>query len=676
MISTPYPNDPKSPSYSDITPQNLNRREPKVLDPWVGYEPPIQHTQSLEGETEPPFEKTTILGSLYDESGTVNTPTICAKIHRGFFKVDGDWTCYRRNYFSVICAYSLNPDIKPLSLRLSRDGSSNTERVEQLGIGIRGEVVGKDGQNIDLVQHSMKRDKGALSRPSIIRLSPHSLGLSPAALNAGSTVYGDGYAMIQSDQADGITSGADGAVGGKGSSILYGPRQTVAKFERIAFKDATANNGKRRAAQQYFHLAVELFAMAGADPPSETQWVKIATRRSAPLVVRGRSPGHYSDHQRSTQNSTYQSSGRDPQSLRYSDNSSASTRSLNCDQSIPKPLWDNATGNSANPPTHFTPLSEYISASATPKDDEPQDFIDSVLGNSEKKSTSGQPNLADPTPHLEDDNSSISSVSNLFSRASFSSVSSVAGWVKVADQLVSLLLDDKGLEALFLDGFTRLDAARFERNLRRLLKFYSLELRREASTEIAITAARFVKARIGYIVSSIRRAVDPNSVQRAEEMETLLSKKVEKELYVEQYLQQDQALDDYQIAPDLADSDVSSLHYQYDRDAELIDHFESKGRLQVKSFIISENGIEELRESLMGFVVPLLLDLQKSASTSELFYQQADVQSCELNLSGGMFEDIKLVQSLCRSIVGLSDALKDVLGKSESRRKIFESDFL
>lgn len=68
-------------------------------------------------------------------------------------------------------------------------------------------------------------------------------------------------------------------------------------FERIQFQKATANNGKRRAQQQYFHVIVELYAGVSGRGHHD-QWVLIATKESDPMVVRGRSPGHYKDNNR------------------------------------------------------------------------------------------------------------------------------------------------------------------------------------------------------------------------------------------------------------------------------------------------------------------------------------------------------------------------------------------
>jgi meiosis-specific transcription factor NDT80 len=73
------------------------------------------------------------------------------------------------------------------------------------------------------------------------------------------------------------------------------PTATSHTFERIQFKSATANNGKRRAQQQYYHLIVELWADIRQPNDREPNWVKVAERSSSQVVVRGRSPSHYSN---------------------------------------------------------------------------------------------------------------------------------------------------------------------------------------------------------------------------------------------------------------------------------------------------------------------------------------------------------------------------------------------
>jgi meiosis-specific transcription factor NDT80 len=80
----------------------------------------------------------------------------------------------------------------------------------------------------------------------------------------------------------------------------------------VQFKQATANNGKRRASQQYFHLIVELFADVRKENSDTPTWVKVAHRVSEKIVVRGRSPSHYQNegqHQNGRTGSSGGSSG-------------------------------------------------------------------------------------------------------------------------------------------------------------------------------------------------------------------------------------------------------------------------------------------------------------------------------------------------------------------------------
>lgn len=250
------------------------------------------HYGGVPSQTVPPFDKTQNIHSIVDTKGQTVQAELHAKIDKGFFKADSDWTCYRRNYFSVACSYSLKPAYVFNSdpLYLSRSNSTTSDLIRALAICITARVSGEDGKAIDLVQHTPKRDKGPLGRPEKIKLlpmPPGSLGVytEPAGLSPGSQLTPDYDSTFPA------------------SSPNSQQNQTTANFERIQFKNATANNGKRRAAQQYFHIVVELFAEVQSSQSSEGQWIKVASRMSARMVVRGRSPGHYSDDRRSSSTS-------------------------------------------------------------------------------------------------------------------------------------------------------------------------------------------------------------------------------------------------------------------------------------------------------------------------------------------------------------------------------------
>ncbi|KAI5777765.1 hypothetical protein EDC01DRAFT_386851 [Geopyxis carbonaria] len=259
----------------------------------------------------PPLGETQLLHHLSSADGHVVRPDIHARVDKGFFLSDRDWTCYRRNYFSVICSYSLSPATYSLPLYLRRTPNSAPEHILAFAMCISAVVDVPGGKTVELVQHTPKRDKGPQHKPAKIKLSPQPAGGMQFAGSASSPV------MQQTPQQQPQHSSQPGSMEHEYSfpqQTQQHQQQHIAVFDRIQFKSATANNGKRRAAQQYYHLIVELYADVGTppnsapgqpnSPNSEVGWVKIAYRISAPMVVRGRSPGHYADERRASSTSS------------------------------------------------------------------------------------------------------------------------------------------------------------------------------------------------------------------------------------------------------------------------------------------------------------------------------------------------------------------------------------
>jgi len=178
---------------------------------------------------------------------------INSKVDRGFFLADNDWTCYRRNYFQISSAFSITGTNHPVSesetpCLIEVDGQFHTATQFLLGITAR---VSNSDKKIELVQHTPKRDKG----PQMVPV--------PKPIRAGGNL----------------------------NLSSVGSNSNIVTFERIQFKTATANNGKRRAAQQYYVILVDLYAQV-----ENGEQYRVATSTSAALVVRGRSPGHYADN--------------------------------------------------------------------------------------------------------------------------------------------------------------------------------------------------------------------------------------------------------------------------------------------------------------------------------------------------------------------------------------------
>ncbi|KAG9513945.1 p53-like transcription factor, partial [Aureobasidium melanogenum] len=239
-------------------------------------------------------------------------PRIHAKMEKGFFlSPDRSWTCYRRNYFSVTCSFELTPHIGNGRLCL------NGQRVQAMGMKLTAAVDGQTGKGVELIQHTPKRDRGPKNAIPIIKISP----TPPNGRPAESTLspHGVYHVPMSSFHATGVPTGPhlpfqntrddspassrstsptgrrhEYTFGHLASSQLPMPGQNIQHtFERVQFKSATANNGKRRASQQYFHLMVELWVDVREDETRKPKWVKIACAISDKVVVRGRSPSHY-----------------------------------------------------------------------------------------------------------------------------------------------------------------------------------------------------------------------------------------------------------------------------------------------------------------------------------------------------------------------------------------------
>jgi meiosis-specific transcription factor NDT80 len=232
----------------------------------------------------PPLMSVQTSGSLQYDNGTPIKVEITGTVDKGFFLADGEWTCYRRNYMTCACSYSLQPHYANTGIHFLPPGATQSFQVYGLYMSISAAVADNDQQSIELVQHTPKRDKGPTSKPEKVLLAPknsvpphHTSMYSDTSSASGARMYQDGY--------------------GNGQGV--GQPATEHTFERIQFKQATQNNGKRRAAQQYYHLMVELWADLGSQTPEK--FFKIAFRKSEKMIVRGRSPGHYQNEKRRSQ---------------------------------------------------------------------------------------------------------------------------------------------------------------------------------------------------------------------------------------------------------------------------------------------------------------------------------------------------------------------------------------
>jgi meiosis-specific transcription factor NDT80 len=244
------------------------------------------HTATSES---PPFNAQENYATITSDGVTV-TPNIDAKIEKGFFlSHDNVWTCYRRNYFAVNVSFGLNPWTPNARLYLDQGNGKPHEQIQSMAVSLAAAVDGSAGKTIELIQHTPKRDKGPQLPMKKELLAPTAPGKS----------HDHGYSMGGTFGQPSATPGPNLPLQAESdSSQQYSPTthansNSQHAFERIQFKSATANNGKRRAQQQYYHLIVELWANIQSPRDNDPRWVKVAAKLSHPVVVRGRSPSHY-----------------------------------------------------------------------------------------------------------------------------------------------------------------------------------------------------------------------------------------------------------------------------------------------------------------------------------------------------------------------------------------------
>ncbi|KAG5942171.1 hypothetical protein E4U59_001296 [Claviceps monticola] len=284
-----------SDQYSRAPPYSDPRRQPLT-----DYGPHLRmdgHPYNQRGNLQdaPPLLSLEMLGNLVymDPSMTPIKVDIHGTIDKGpFLSSEREWTCYRRNYIACVCSFSLSPNYPsvPIQFTPAPVSGGNGPQIFQVygfAMSISAMVADNEQHNIELVQHTPKRDKGPISRPNKAPLAPKT-NLAP---HGAMSMYGDGAGMASSAR----PLYADGFSGQQGISHQLPIEHT---FERIQFKQATQNNGKRRAAQQYYHLVVELWADVGTQ--AADQFVRVAYRKSAKMIVRGRSPGHYQNERRNS----------------------------------------------------------------------------------------------------------------------------------------------------------------------------------------------------------------------------------------------------------------------------------------------------------------------------------------------------------------------------------------
>jgi meiosis-specific transcription factor NDT80 len=257
--------------------------------PTSSYEP---HNQSPET---PPFGPQEIYSKITDGVATV-MPLLEVSIEKGFFfSADHVWTCYRRNFFAVKVSYCLTPWINSLLYLNQENGQAR--QVQSVAVSLSAVLDGSEDKQVEITQHGSTRNKGPQipMKKKLLSPTPPREGLQNHSISGLGGFH-------QSSSTSGPQLPLQYESGG---SQLYSQTSHESSpsyqhvWERMQFKSATASSGKR-GSRQSFRLNVELWANVQDPREPSPRWIKVTSRASCPLSVRGRAPSRFQHEGTST----------------------------------------------------------------------------------------------------------------------------------------------------------------------------------------------------------------------------------------------------------------------------------------------------------------------------------------------------------------------------------------
>jgi NDT80 / PhoG like DNA-binding family len=219
--------------YPSLNPEPYLLQEPYMADTESqnSVNDSNQPTRQSKSRPGPPFEGAKVVCHIMAGQNLQQlAPEIMASIWGTFSQVDNKWVCHRNNYFTVTCSFSLAID-GPFYL----GSHQHLEQVTRFAISISAVDNDQESEVLSLVQFTPKRNKRSAKTPKPRVVLP----------------------------------------------------TLPTSFERIQFEKATGGNQRK-----YFRVVVGLFGDIGR-PEAPENWVMIATKKSFPMIVRGRPPCHY-----------------------------------------------------------------------------------------------------------------------------------------------------------------------------------------------------------------------------------------------------------------------------------------------------------------------------------------------------------------------------------------------
>lgn len=276
----------------------------------------IAPRSTLQFKVGPPFDVISNYCCVKDSStGEELDLSLAPRIDRGFDYINGEWIGYKRNYFTLVCSFGVHN----MGTHEFLNGSFSVTMLEgqRLSLTIRYFAVrlvaacDEDKSEINLVQHTAKRDKGPQFAPPIHALIPSELP-NHQTIREASNVRNEAK-MKKYDSLFFLHRQRVKSDYSPNSLLCTYPDDSikkVARYERVQFSSSI--NAKKPSQQnKHFKLRVVLGCVVkgihvaksengvyrGLDcivDGGSSTFVPIMEMETPPLIIRGRSPSNYS----------------------------------------------------------------------------------------------------------------------------------------------------------------------------------------------------------------------------------------------------------------------------------------------------------------------------------------------------------------------------------------------
>lgn len=245
-----------------------------------------------------------------------------ARIDRGFDLISEQWVGYKRNYFNLVVAFQTNchrinkfvEDTYTLNLR--HGNKSHSLNISQFGVKLVSKVYQHEDE-VGLVQHTAKRDKGPHGKPKFIPLVPSKLPdheSVKAITNLKRTKKGSSLERLfyyHSDN-ENIKEDSSKSINQIINNYPCNHICKVARFERIQFASSSGMrniDGTFKSFQLYVILGATIKApsklnlgklpfidlLEDSKNGNSTYFIHLIQNTTPSLVIRGRSPSNYTD---------------------------------------------------------------------------------------------------------------------------------------------------------------------------------------------------------------------------------------------------------------------------------------------------------------------------------------------------------------------------------------------